>query len=148
MKQSVFEYVDRLRTARVTTMIVDEAHHLTAWWSHVLYEISTRLDHPYIVGLTATPPFDDADYMELDQSYVDLLGAVDYYVPTPAIVRSGRLAPYSDLIYTVTPDDTLQAILREKESQLYEFLQIHRVEIVTHLHHWLIEHYDRLKAKS
>jgi superfamily II DNA or RNA helicase len=107
-------------------MVVDEAHHLTSWWSHVLYEIWSSLEQPYIIGLTATPPFDNADYFELDESYVKLLGTVDYYVPTPAIVKSGRLAPYSDLVYIVSPDEKLNNLLKEKEQLLEQFLISYR----------------------
>lgn len=129
-------------------MVVDEAHHLTSWWSHVLYEIWTDLAEPYIIGLTATPPFDNIDYFELDESYTKLLGTVDYYVPTPAIVKSGRLAPYSDLVYIVSPDTTLEALLEEKEKNLKEFLALHEQEIAKYLHGFLLENFDRLKVKS
>ena len=129
-------------------MVVDEAHHLTSWWSHVLYEIWNNLEQPYIIGLTATPPFDNADYFELDESYVKLLGVVDYYVPTPAIVKSGRLAPYSDLVYIVSPDEKLSTLLKEKEQLLEQFLIAHKSEIAHELHIFLEENFDRLKVKS
>lgn len=73
MKATIHAYVANLRAYGTGLMIVDEAHHLTSWWSHVLYEIWGDLDNPYIAGLTATPPFEDADYFELDESYTKLL---------------------------------------------------------------------------
>lgn len=148
MKDTIHEYVGKLRSLGIGSMIVDEAHHLTSWWSRVLYEIWTDLAEPYIIGLTATPPFDDSDYFELDESYVNLLGTVDYYVPTPAIVKSGRLAPYSDLVYIVHPDESLSTLLETKEKLLETFLEAHQKEITTFLHEFLIENYDRLKVKS
>lgn len=148
MKWNIHTYIQNLREIGVKTMVVDEAHHLTSWWSHVLYEIWSSLEQPYIIGLTATPPFDNADYFELDESYVKLLGTVDYYVPTPAIVKSGRLAPYSDLVYIVSPDEKLNNLLKEKEQLLEQFLISYRWEIVHNLHIFLEENFDRLKVKS
>ena len=73
MKSTIHDYTKNLKTYGVGLMIVDEAHHLTSWWSRVLYEIWGNLGNPYIVGLTATPPFENADYFELDESYTKLL---------------------------------------------------------------------------
>ncbi|GAB0174764.1 MAG: hypothetical protein HHAS10_06430 [Candidatus Altimarinota bacterium] len=148
MRERIFDYIKQLKEYGVKALIVDEAHHLTSWWSHVLYEIWNELDKPYIVGLTATPPFDNVDYFELDESYTKLLGKVDYIVPTPAIVRSGRLAPYSDLLYIVEPDSTLQEILRKREDSLGVFIENHKTEISQSLHDILIKDYENLKIKS
>jgi superfamily II DNA or RNA helicase len=88
------------------------------------------------------------DYFELDESYTELLGTVDYYIPTPAIVKSGRLAPYSDLVYIVPPDANLSKLLEEKEKKLQEFISIHKTEICIFLHEFLIENFSRLEVKS
>ncbi len=148
MKESIHTYITRLRENGVGMMIVDEAHHLTSWWSHVLFEIWNDLSEPYIIWLTATPPFESVDYFELYESYTKLLGTVDYYVPTPAIVKSGRLAPYSDLVYIVPPDTSLTEVLKAKEQALWIFLDLHKSEIVLFLHQFLTENFDRLKVQS
>ncbi len=148
LKGTIHDYVANLRSAGVGLMIVDEAHHLTAWWSHVLYQIWTDLSSPHIIGLTATPPFESVDYFELDESYAKLLWTVDYYVPTPAIVKSGRLAPYSDLVYIVPPDEDLSAILLEKEKKLADFIMLHKDEICVYLHEFLKTNFSRLEVKS
>jgi superfamily II DNA or RNA helicase len=148
MKWTIHDYVANLRSAGVGLMIVDEAHHLTSWWSHVLYQIWTDLSSPHIIWLTATPPFESVDYFELDESYTKLLWTVDYYVPTPAIVKSGRLAPYSDLVYIVAPDDNLAWILIEKEKKLQDFISLHKDKICIFLHQFLIENFARLEVKS
>lgn len=88
------------------------------------------------------------DYFELDESYVDLLGTVDYYIPTPAIVKSGRLAPYSDLLYIVSPAENLGKILKAKEDILKDFLKIHQDDIMRTLHIILCEDFSSLKNKS
>ncbi len=148
MKESIHIYIEKLKEVWVHAIIVDEAHHLTSWWSKVIYTIYEDLGSPYIIGLTATPPFESVDYFELDESYVNLLGTVDYYIPTPAIVKSGRLAPYSDLLYIVAPDENLGKILKEKEMILKNFLTIHQDEIMKTLHTILCEDFSSLKNKS
>jgi len=47
---------------------------------------------------------------------------VDYYVPTPAIVKSGRLAPWSDLVYFVEPEDDIKKVLAINDQKLDDFL--------------------------
>jgi superfamily II DNA or RNA helicase len=148
MKEKILSYTKKLREYGVKTMIVDEAHHLTSWWSHVLFEIWSDLSEPTIIGLTATPPFDDVDYFELDLSYTKLLGTVDYIVPTPAIVRSGRLAPYSDLLYIVSPGADLDELLKKREAMLATFIELHKWDIVAYLHEYLQKNYENLKTKS
>lgn len=148
MKESIHTYIGKLKEAWIQAIIVDEAHHLTSWWSKVIHTIYEDLGSPYIIGLTATPPFESVDYFELDESYVDLLGTVDYYIPTPAIVKSGRLAPYSDLLYIVSPAENLGKILKAKEDILKDFLTIHQDDIMRTLHIILCEDFSSLKNKS
>jgi superfamily II DNA or RNA helicase len=148
MKEKIHTYTKALKEYGVKTMIVDEAHHLTSWWSHVLFEIWSDLGEPHIIGLTATPPFEDVDYFELDLSYTKLLGTVDYIVPTPAIVRSGRLAPYSDLLYIVSPGADLDELLKKREVMLESFIEWHKWAIVSSLHEYLKKNYENLKTKS
>jgi len=81
-------YFLELGVNNIGAIVVDEAHHLTAWWSRVVYHLWEILENPYIIGLTATPPFDNVDFFDLDDSYAKLLGEVDYYIPTPAIIKS------------------------------------------------------------
>lgn len=73
---------------------------------------------------------------------------MDYYVPTPAIVKSGRLAPYSDLVYFVKPDESMNLLLKQKEALLSEFINTHREAIVPYLHGFLEKNYEKLKIKS
>ena len=73
---------------------------------------------------------------------------MDYYVPTPAIVKSGRLAPYSDLVYFVKPDESMNLLLKEKEALLSTFIDTHSDSIVLYLHNFLEKNYEKLKIKS
>lgn len=101
--------VERLVAARVGTVILDECHHLTGFWALVVADLVGRLDGPVIVGLTATPPVDRAD-AELSR-YLDLVGDIDFQVPTPAVVKEGNLAPYQDLVYLTEPLPKEQAFI-------------------------------------
>jgi superfamily II DNA or RNA helicase len=148
LSERVMAYFASLKSYGIRTLVVDEAHHLTAWWSRVIFSLYDFLGNAHIVGLTATPPFDDIDFFDLDDSYADLLGEVDYYIPTPAIIKSGKLAPYSDLAYFVKPDDTLRKILSEKELALRDFLKTHGGEIGEYLLETVKEDFEKLQAKS
>ena len=93
--------IERLKEAKIGLIILDECHHLTEHWGKVLVELKDAFDDPIVLGLTATPPNPDA--VQDAPHYVELLGEVDYEVPTPALVRDSNLAPYQDLCYFVRP---------------------------------------------
>lgn len=73
---------------------------------------------------------------------------MDYYVPTPAIVKSGKLAPYSDLVYLVKPSNTLSSLLEKKEALLAKFIETHKVSIVAHLHNLLTGSKEKKEVKN
>ena len=106
--------IERLKEANIGLIILDECHHLTEHWGKVLVELKQAFDDPVILGLTATPP--NADAVEHAQHYSDLLGDVDYEVPTPALVRDSNLAPYQDLCYFVRPSAKELAYISEADS--------------------------------
>ncbi len=107
-----------LKKAGVGLLILDECHHLTEHWGKVLAEVKELLDDPVVLGLTATPP--NADKAEVPH-YKQLLGDIDYEVPTPALVRDSNLAPYQDLAYFVRPTPTELAYIAEADAS---FLQV------------------------
>jgi hypothetical protein len=107
LHDSARQTLERLRDAGVGLVILDECHHLMGHWGRVLRDAHDFLEHPLVVGLTATPPErkgrDSADLERYDVFF----GPVDYEIPVPALVRDGFLAPYQDLVYLVrpTPDE-------------------------------------------
>jgi hypothetical protein len=101
LNSSSLKAIERLKEADIGLIILDECHHLTEHWGKVLVELKAIFDDPVILGLTATPP--DQDAIDDAPHYVALLGDVDYEVPTPALVRDSNLAPYQDLCYFVRP---------------------------------------------
>lgn len=93
--------LEELVARRIGCIILDEAHHLLDYWALILGELIRRLPDALVVGLTATPPHSAAP--QGMQNYLDLVDGIDFEVPTPAVVRSGHLAPYQDLIRIVEP---------------------------------------------
>ena len=103
LHDSCLATLERIRSAKVGLLILDECHHLMGHWGRVLSEIRDYLGDPIVLGLTATPP-DRADRDRDDvERYDDFFGEIDYSVPVPAVVKDGFLAPYQDLAYFVRP---------------------------------------------
>ncbi|GAB5524821.1 MAG: hypothetical protein Roseis2KO_26930 [Roseivirga sp.] len=95
--------LDSLKQEGITTIIVDEAHHLkNAWWK-TLMAIKEGLQAT-IVGLTATPPY-DVSYSEW-QRYLELNGPVDTEISVPELVKEGDLCPHQDYLHFSHPTQT------------------------------------------
>ena len=153
LSKKVLDYFQRLQDFGITSIVVDEAHHLTSWWSKVIYKLWEKLGgikelNPFIIWLTATPPYDDIDFFVLDDDYVKLLWEVDYYIPTPAVVKSARLAPWSDLVYFVEADDSIKSILKQNDKKLDEFINKNKEDISHYLYKYLEENYNNQINKS
>lgn len=113
--------IERLKEADVGLIILDECHHLTEHWGKVLLELTEAFDNPIVLGLTATPPDDEA--VDKAEHYADLLGEVDYEVPTPALVRASNLAPYQDLSYFVRPSAKELKYISEADSSFLSVVE-------------------------
>jgi hypothetical protein len=103
--------VTALRAARIGAVVLDECHHLASTWGDVVRAVLDELggEDVHVIGLTATPPSDDAG------PYAELLGPVDFTIPTPAVVRDGHLAPYQELAWLTEPLEPERAWLAERE---------------------------------
>jgi glycosidase len=54
LSKKVLDYFQRLRDFGITSIVVDEAHHLTSWWSKVIYKLWENLGkseshNPFII---------------------------------------------------------------------------------------------------
>ena len=103
---SSLDTLRRLRDRGIGVVILDECHHLMGHWGRVLADANELLDHPIVIGLTATPPDRDGRKPEDILRYDEYFGEVDFEVPVPAVVKDGYLAPYQDLVYFVDPPPT------------------------------------------
>ncbi len=182
LSAKVLEYFNQLKDSNIQSITVDEAHHLTSWWSKVVYYLWEWLwkekenfsknteennsfiakvlkltnenkykklsTFPIIIWLTATPPYDDIDFFTLDEDYTKLLWEVDYYIPTPAIVKSARLAPWSDLVYFVEPWNDLKEVLKKTNIELDLFLSKNKEKICKYIFTHVKKNYDTMIKKS
>jgi superfamily II DNA or RNA helicase len=113
---NALDLVERIVALDVGVIVLDEAHHLLDYWAMILARLITRLPTAVIVGLTATPPA-SAEGDELD-NYLALVNGIDFEVPTPAVVRSGNLAPYQDLVLITAPTDAEKQFLASQHQLL------------------------------
>ncbi|MGI6878262.1 DEAD/DEAH box helicase family protein [Microbacterium sp. gxy059] len=120
LHENARELIDRLVEHGVTTVVLDECHHLLDHWALVVHCLLARIRErggtPLVIGLTATLP--SAEDSEEFENYSGLLGDVDYELPTPAVVKEGNLAPYRDLAWFVTPTPDEISFLREHSTRL------------------------------
>ena len=112
LSENARDSIEALKAANIGLIILDECHHLTEHWGQVLAELCQELNHPVVLGLTATPPDEEKAGVE---HYTALLGDIDYEVPTPALVRDSNLAPYQDLAYFVRPTAKELAYIAEAD---------------------------------
>ena len=119
---SALDTLERLKQAGVGLLILDECHHLLSHWGRVLADAHRYLDHPIVLGLTATPPDLRGKPPEDVQRYEEFFGPVDYEVPVPAVVKDGFLAPYQDLAQFVRPTPDELAYIANADKQLYELV--------------------------
>ena len=112
--------VAALQAGRVGVVVLDECHHLASMWGYVVRAVLDLLggEDVHVIGLTATPPSDLTG--EETELYGELLGPVDFTVPTPAVVRDGHLAPYQELAWLTEPLDSERAWLAEHDTRFKE----------------------------
>ena len=115
------ERVRELVAAEVGAIVLDECHHLASLWGYVVRALIGELGgDAHVIGLTATPPGElTTDEAEL---YAELLGPVDFVVPTPAVVRDGHLAPFQELAWLTEPLTTERDWLTEHDTRFREVI--------------------------
>ncbi len=140
--------LDSLKQEGISTIIVDEAHHLkNAWWK-TLMAIKEGLQAT-VVGLTATPPY-DVTYSEW-QRYIELNGPVDAEISVPELVKEGDLCPHQDYLHFSHPTQTeiekieqhrtnVQTVFNHfsKDEMLFEYLlQFPAIKKTEFNHDWI-----------
>jgi superfamily II DNA or RNA helicase len=120
--------IDALVAADVTTVILDESHHLLDWWALTLAELFSAIETSApgrlaVIGGTATLP--DPDNAREAANYERLLGPVDAEIPMPALVVEGELAPWRDAVFFVEPTAQELTFLDEHQQHLVDELDEH-----------------------
>ncbi len=103
LHDNVHALFERLVALDVSTIVLDESHHLRNHWAEAITAFLERKPDAVLVALTATPPH-DAPAKERAR-HVELVGEVDHEIALPALVRAGQLAPFQDLAYLVEPTE-------------------------------------------
>ena len=101
----------QLRELGVSVIVVDEAHHLRAFWWKCLKTLKESLDQPYVIALTATPPV-DVPQAEWNR-YAGFCGNVDEEVGVPELVAEGNLCPHQDYVHFSLPTGVEAERLRD-----------------------------------
>ncbi len=132
-QKKVIDYLDydlikTMTVNNITTICLDEAHHLRSEWYKTLTEFIRKCGTKItIISLTATPPYDSS--VQEWKRYMNLCGTIDEEIFVPELIAQKNLCPHQDYIYFNYPskeekDDlkdykkraitTLDKILRDK----------------------------------
>ncbi|MBT3377485.1 MAG: DEAD/DEAH box helicase family protein [Lentisphaerae bacterium] len=130
--------VETLSQREIGLVIFDECHHLVGYWAQVVGAVREALQRPRILALTATPPGKERLSNVEIQLHKELLGDVDYAMPTPAIVRDGNLAPYQDLVHFTRPRSEELTYIADCSGRLHEVLEMVEEPGRARLSDWLL----------
>lgn len=104
-----FHLYEVLKETGISTICLDEAHHLRSEWWKALEELVSHMPDATLISLTATPPYDSTPAQW--KRYLDLCGPIDEEIFTPELVREGSLCAHQDYLYFNWPaKEELQAV--------------------------------------
>ncbi len=108
---SNFDLLGTVKKAGISTLCLDEAHHLKSEWQRALEKFIALLGTEVtVISLTATPPY-DASSGEWER-YVKLCGEIDEEIFVPQLVRQKTLCPHQDYIYFSYPTEAETEMIR------------------------------------
>ncbi|WP_051353705.1 DEAD/DEAH box helicase family protein [Atopobium fossor] len=120
-----FDILSAVTNAGITTICLDEAHHLRAEWHRALEAFIKALKGKvFIISLTATPPYDSTPSQW--KRYTDLCGEIDEEIFVPELVAEKTLCPHQDYIYfsyPITSEKILTRRYREQANQALKDLR-------------------------
>ncbi|MBO5447572.1 DEAD/DEAH box helicase family protein [bacterium] len=125
--------INLLKSANVSLLCFDEAHHLRKEWWKALNYLVEELKPKQTVSLTATPPY-DVEYSEWDR-YEALCGPIDESISIPELVKNGDLCPHQDYIYLSNLRDDEKSLIRKCYSNINELMKklLNDKELLTYL---------------
>jgi len=104
-----------LETHKVSTIILDEAHHLKQAWWRALVKLLKNLENIKTISLTATPPYDAVNSKW--KNYIEICGDIDVEITIPELVQKGDLCPHQDYIYLNYPTkEEIREIEKQREN--------------------------------
>lgn len=137
--------IEILKSANISVLCFDEAHHLRKeWWKALIYFVE-ELVPKQTVALTATPPY-DVDYAEWER-YEELCGPIDEAISIPELVKNGDLCPHQDFIYFSSLRKNEQDIVKDYNKKAQEFFNILQndtslIEYLAQMEIWDCSGYD------
>jgi superfamily II DNA or RNA helicase len=138
---------NQLKKRKIGLVIFDECHHLIGYWGQVSQILVEHLD-ARVLGLTATPPSSDHHSAKELELHTSLLSEIDFYLPTPAVVRDGHLAPFQDLVYFTRPLEQELSFIKQCSSQLKTVLNGCEDHEGTRLSQWVSSELETLSKAA
>ena len=111
-----FDLVRAMKNAGVSTICLDEAHHLRSEWYKALVAFIERMGDVKVIALTATPPY-DSSYTEWSR-YQSLCGEIDEEIFVPELVAKKNLCPHQDYIYLTCPTESEASAIAEHRQRV------------------------------
>ncbi len=107
-----------VKEKKITTICLDEAHHLQNEWQKALEKFIKGLEGKVnIVALTATPPYDASE--EEWNRYIGICGEIDEEIFVPELVKQNTLCPHQDYVYFNYPSKEEIDDFKEYRSKAY-----------------------------
>lgn len=116
-----YDIVQELKSKGITTICLDEAHHLKSEWWSSLSKVINELEATNIIALTATPPY-DSEFGEW-KKYISLCGEIDAEITVPELVKANNLCPHQDYIFFNKPTQDEQKKINEYSLKLDEVIE-------------------------
>ena len=109
-----------LRAQNVTTLCLDECHHLRNEWWRSLEDFRKQYEQLQVIALTATPPYDSEP--ELWERYIKMCGEIDQEITVPELVKEDTLCPHQDFAYICSPTSEEAERLRQFEDAKWQYV--------------------------
>lgn len=114
------EIIKILKSAKISLLCFDEAHHLRKEWWKALTYLTEELKPKQTIALTATPPY-DVDYGEWER-YEMLCGEIDEVISIPELVKNGDLCPHQDFIHFSLLRDSEKDFIKKYNENVLKFM--------------------------
>lgn len=115
-----YDIIEELKSKKITTLVLDEAHHLKSEWWKSPNDVVTALGNIKLIALTATPPYDVEP--NIWKNYVDLCGEIDSVISVPELVKAKNLCPHQDYIYFNYPTNEEISKIKSYDLKLNEII--------------------------
>ena len=114
---SSFDLIKTIKDNGITTICLDEAHHLRSEWQKSLEKFLNLLGEEITtISLTGTPPYDSTPGEW--KRYISLCGEIDDEIYIPQLVAQHNLCPHQDFIYFSYPSEKEIKLLKDNKYKI------------------------------